>query len=425
MLITLQSQDQRCQLQLKGRLDANWAEHVAKALEAAIRDGYHEVDLDFSDVSYISSAGIRVLLKYSRQLKAARGVLRVVRPIDSVSSVLQLSGLTAILLRQVSPVDTLPPQSPKQLVQETMLRRWHRDGSEFEAYEIAAASPLDVELVGRPEALAGGQLSAAQSHRLRCTADVVAVGLGAFGLRGDDGQARFGEAMAVVGTAVTLPTDGSSVPDYQVTEGELVPELHLLYGVTARGAFSRLIRFEASRSDRRGICLGALVEAVLQDLQSAAAGFAILAESASVVGAMLKRSPVLANGQPLFLFPAVRDWLTFTTERTDEKNLVLITGVAAREPQGEVASCLRPIGPGTGAQGHFHAAVFPYRPLPKGKLELKEAVDSVLGTESATVVMHLLADEREFEGVGQTDLMRGACWAGPLRLQGVFPENHV
>ena len=29
--------------------------------------------------------------------------------------------------------------------------------------------------------------------------------------------------------------------------------------------------------------------------------------------------------------------------------------------------------------------------------------------------MHLLADEREFEGVGQTDLMRGACWVGPLR----------
>ena len=140
--------------------------------------------------------------------------------------------------------------------------------------------------------------------------------------------------------------------------------------------------------------------------------------SRSVVGAMLKRSPTLAGGQSVLTFPTVRDWMSFTTERTDERNLVLIVGVAEREPQPETAPCLRPIGPGTMAHGHFHAAVFPYRPLPKGRLELSETVASVLGTESAQAVMHLLADERQFEGLGQTDLMRGACWAGPLHLQG-------
>ena len=61
--------------------------------------------------------------------------------------------------------------------------------------------------------------------------------------------------------------------------------------------------------------------------------------------------------------------------------------------------------------------MFPYRPLPKGNLNLKESVAGLLATESAQTVLHLLADEREFEGVGQTDLMRGACWAGPLRLR--------
>jgi hypothetical protein len=47
-------------------------------------------------------------------------------------------------------------------------------------------------------------------------------------------------------------------------------------------------------------------------------------------------------------------------------------------------------------------------------LELQETVTQVIGTETAQTVMHLLADEREFEGVGQTDLMRGACWMGQL-----------
>jgi hypothetical protein len=243
---------------------------------------------------------------------------------------------------------------------------------------------------------------------------MLAIGLGAFGRSPEDTQSRFGESLAVGGLAVTMPTDGSSVPDYQVTEGQLVPELHLLYGLTARGAFSRLLRFEAGGSRRGVISLAELVEAALLESESPSAAFAMLAESACVVGAMLQRSPALAAGQSALAFPVVRDWLTFTSERTDERNLVLLLGLAQRTAHPDISACLRPVGPGTEAQGHFHAAVFPYRPLPKGRLELSEALTDVLAIESAQTVMHLLADEREFEGVGQTDLMRGACWVGPL-----------
>jgi hypothetical protein len=114
----------------------------------------------------------------------------------------------------------------------------------------------------------------------------------------------------------------------------------------------------------------------------------------------------------------VRDWLSFTTEPTDERNVALIVGFAERKPRRETAAFLHRIGPGTNAHGHFHAAVFPYRPLPKGNIDLQGTINSLLGTESAQTVMHLLADDREFEGVGQTELMRGACWVGPLGILG-------
>jgi hypothetical protein len=277
---------------------------------------------------------------------------------------------------------------------------------------------LEASLQGQPEAFAAGTLTGALSNRLRCSANMLAVGLGAFGNGPEDTQGRFGEALAIAGIALTFPTDGSCVPDYQITEGQLVPELHLLYGLTARGRFSKLLRFEACRSPRGVIRLTDLIESALQESQSTGAGFAILAESASVVGATLQRSPALAAGQATLAFPAVRDWLSFTTERTDERNLLLIVGIAQRQPQPDLASCLRPIGPSSSVHGHFHAAVFPYRPMPKGLLDLQEAVTQVISTETARTVMHLLADEREFEGVGQTDLMRGACWTGPLREPG-------
>jgi anti-anti-sigma factor len=426
MVITVQSEPDRHEIKLQGRLDANWADLVAKSLETAIRAGHHEVALDFAEVSYISSAGIRVLLKYYKQLKTARGALRVLRPIGPVLTVIRSCGLGAVLLadpphRQA--IDSAAPAPP--MAGQAEPRRWQREGVDFESYGVSSGGTLEGHVLGRPDAFATGQLSAAESQPLRCTGDTLAVGLGAFGLGSEDTQSRLGESLAVAGVAVTLPTDGSSVPDYQLTEGEHVPDLHLVYGLVARGGFSQLIRFEAGRGGRGVVGLGDLVESVLQRLQAASAGFAILAESAGVVGAMLKRSPALVGGQSSVLsFPTVRDWLTFTSERTDERNLVLIAGVAERAPRPETAVCLRPIGPGTAAHGHFHAAVFPYRPLPKGRLELRETVSAVVGTESAQLVMHLLADERQFEGLGQTDLMRGACWAAPLRLQGRVTQTN-
>ena len=418
MEITVQSHADRHELQLQGRLDANWADHLGQAIESAIRAGHHQVDLDFAQINYISSAGIRVLLKYYKQLKTARGLLRVLRPAEAVLAVLQLSGIAELLV----PAAAAAPQSTGTTAGDQAARSWDQAGVDFEAHELAPGCELAGAWFGQPEAFATGQLSAAQSQRVRCTADVLAVGLGAFGADQAEAKTRFGESLAVAGAAVALPTDGSSVPDYQVTEGQLVPELHLLYGLTVRGKFSRLLRFEAGRSPRGVVSLAALVESALDNLQSPAAGFAILAESTGIVGATLQQSPALAAGQSPLAFPGVRDWLTFTTERTDERNVVLIVGVAERSPEPEHSSFLRPVGPGTKAAGHFHAAVFPYRPLPKGRLDLAEAVAQQLGTESAQTVLHLLADEREFEGVGQTDLMRGACWIGPLRPADRQPE---
>src|SRR5262249_10377658 len=158
------------------------------------------------------------------------------------------------------------PATP--IVGQAQPRRWQREGIDFESYEVSSAGALEGHVVGRPEAFRSGQLSAGESQRLRCTADTLAIGLGAFGLGPEDTQSRLGESLAVAGVAVTLPTDGSSVPDYHLTEGEHVPDLQLVYGLIARGEFSQLMRFEAGRSQRGVIGLGDLVESVLQHLQA-------------------------------------------------------------------------------------------------------------------------------------------------------------
>src|SRR6266404_5028570 len=110
----------RHELHLKGRFDANWADHVGNAIESAIRAGHHQIDLDLAQVDYLSSAGIRVLLKYFKQLKTAHGALRVVRTTEAILSVLQLSGIAGLLVAG--------GETPQPAKAQTEMRRWERGG---------------------------------------------------------------------------------------------------------------------------------------------------------------------------------------------------------------------------------------------------------------------------------------------------------
>ena len=430
MEITTHIHEERCVLELNGRLDANWSEHVGQAIETAIRSGQHHIDLDFGKIHYVSSAGLRILIKYFKQLKSARGSLRIVRPTADALEILNLSGMSSLLVHHPSTTPapptspaiasatapaTSPATAPATAPAPTPPREWQHEGVAMAAYELDPQARLTLELVGHPANFGQGSLQAAESTVVRCASDVIAVGLGAFGRHADDTRTRFGESLAVAGTALSMPTDGSSLPDYQVTEASLVPELSLLYGLVARGAFRHLLRFEAAASPRGTLGLSSLLNAALETTATGAAGFVILAESAGLVGATLRQSPALAGGRSPWEFPAIRDWLSFTTERTDERSVILITGFAVRTPSPAAAPFLRPLG-STAAPlpAHCHAAVFPYRPLPKGRLDLMESVTSLLGTDSAQTVLHLMSDDRPFEGLGETDLMRGACWVGPL-----------
>jgi len=69
---------------------------------------------------------------------------------------------------------------------------------------------------------------------------------------------------------------------------------------------------------------------------------------------------------------------------------------------------------GSATSAHIHAAVFPYRPVQRGELAFGKTVADLLNASSPNAVLHLMADTRPFEGVGETDLARGACWIGPL-----------
>ena len=77
MQIKTQSDKEFRELQVSGRLDAEWADTLQQAIEDALREGAHSLLLDLSEVVYISSAGLGVLVSAQKQFQSIRGTFGV------------------------------------------------------------------------------------------------------------------------------------------------------------------------------------------------------------------------------------------------------------------------------------------------------------------------------------------------------------
>ena len=81
---------------IAGSLDSTTSPEAQKSLDAVVA-GAKKVILDFSQLDYISSAGLRVLLGAAKQLRASGGKLGMFGLNQSVREVFDISGFSSIL----------------------------------------------------------------------------------------------------------------------------------------------------------------------------------------------------------------------------------------------------------------------------------------------------------------------------------------
>lgn len=404
MQITAHPGPELVELRLTGRVDATWAEHLSTTIENAVRGGAHRVILNFAGVDYISSLGIRVLLVQYKLLKSVNGSLAISHPSEFCRNVLTTVGLADIMVDDDA---ALSPASAEAAP------RQRRGAADYEVYPQRVTRKLSCSMIGDLALLATTGYNAADCRTLSFPRGTFALGLGAFGQNFEDCRGRFGEFLAAGGCAISLPTnEAHALPDYVVEEGSLVPQVETLYALSGEGDFPLMARFDAAPGGPGKVALSELAGSLLDAAAASTIAFVVLAEAAGIVGAALRRSP--AEAPLVRTLPAVREWLSFTTERSIDKSLCLLVGVASRDVSPAAASFLRPTKPGSATLAHIHGAVFPYRPVQRGELPFDGTIAALLNASSPSAVLHLMADGRPFEGVGETDLSRGACWFGPI-----------
>jgi len=80
-----------------GRLDSHTAPGFEQEVLAAVAGGTTHMLIDFSNIQYISSAGLRIVLIAAKKMKGAGGKLALCGLSDSIADVFKISGFSSIL----------------------------------------------------------------------------------------------------------------------------------------------------------------------------------------------------------------------------------------------------------------------------------------------------------------------------------------
>src|SRR5262249_37484422 len=153
-------------------------DHLATDLGNLVREGAHRLWLDLSAVTYLSSLGLGVLVRFQTQLRSLGGSLKVVNPSEPVREVLDTTRLTALLVGE-------SPGGPGRATWELRAPRrgeFREQGRiALEFFKYPTAGPFQGRLVGDPALLRGCRFGEADCPTVPLGADAVAVGVGALG----------------------------------------------------------------------------------------------------------------------------------------------------------------------------------------------------------------------------------------------------
>lgn len=96
MTINVERDFELVTLEITGRLDTTTAPNLEAVIQELSEDT-KELVFDMSEVEYISSAGIRVVLNAHKKMHTNQGIMRIEKANDIVREVFEMTGLSDML----------------------------------------------------------------------------------------------------------------------------------------------------------------------------------------------------------------------------------------------------------------------------------------------------------------------------------------
>jgi anti-anti-sigma factor len=311
-----------------GRLDAHACADVQQEIGARFGAEAQHLVLNLQDVTYLSSASLRVFLQFHRQAARQGGQFALAAIQPYCREVIRISGLA----------DTLPifEHAAEALAAFEPGRDQHALPIGEFRFSPGVDEPGAIEILGHIDDVLESRVTEDLLESKTFSSKGYSLGLGALGATDAEVMPLLGEMMTIGGTMVWLPTDGHDTPDFLIpkTDSETV-KIRTTFNASLAGAFNEYADFRAATPE--GASLTELYRALFDLARErrpdfrGAIGLAMRADVSAVFGSGVTMSPIAAhapaNGKRITDPENFAKWFEFDTEPRHEQVTGLICGV--------------------------------------------------------------------------------------------------
>jgi anti-anti-sigma factor len=380
----------------KGRIDSMNALEVQRQINDLILSGERRLVVDFGEVNYISSAGLRVFLAAQKQLSKAGGEIILYRMPAGVQRVFQMSGFEKIFRSGSNEEEVRSVLQTEQQSAEVASREIH--GIPVQTIE-KEVGPGKLIVVGSQMNLAGSNYTEKDVVAVKPDDMKYGTGLAAIGDQYDDYKNCFGESVVINKHLYFYPAVKRSAVDFMVyTQNDKDLRYKFLHGFGFTGDFKFILSFESPE----GLTdLARLVQAFHSLSKANVLGIVLMAESKGLLGMNLKRIPIIENkpknNRDIFASENFSEWINFPVEPTDVNNVIIGTGISIKD-RNEADAAIQQVIPKE-QNFHVHACVFGKQPFNKNLQKFDSEVERVLEELEVYKIQHLLGQTHFSTGI--------------------------
>ena len=379
-------------LEIHGRVDGLTASEIKQAIDKITSMGHRRLIVDFSGVTFMSSAGLRVILQTHKSLKTIGGELILLSVPDPVAAVFRISGLEKVMtfMADFSSLKAYLSPEPERILTEL----FDLNGVKYSFQKLESVDGT-IFPVGSSVKLLSSGYTAEDVIRIRQSEISFGAGLAVLGDDFGDFKNLFGESIVINHHFFSYPAVKRPMIDYAIHLVSSPQTLNFFTGFGITGSFTGILRVE---DQNLSVTLEDLIQAANQVAGSACYGIVILSLSGGLMGMNLKRAPIAENSPhtgDIFDPGICHQWMNFSLEEEDMNKTIMAVGIVKKND--EVPDRKKDIlFPGQSAH-HIHALVLQNGLIRNTGADMIRELDRVIQEFTAEKVVHLLPSAK-FKG---------------------------
>lgn len=391
-------------LTLALRLDAAGSEQLRATLAPERLAGVRVVELNLAQVSYLSSAALRVFLSTHKLLRTRGGELTLRAVPEYCRSVLEIAGFAEMIGAGDGAASTAATPAVSWAQAETVHGEWGTL-----RYLPVSKEPGYIEIAGDIMDVLAARVTPKHVFSKTFSEKAYSIGLGGLGDKLDDYYTLMGEMITIGGTMVWLPCDGNDRPDFLIPKSDKGQvRMRTGFNASLAGAFNEEVEFVSAKPG--GATMSELYRLLFEQAKrrrpdfKGVIGLAMRAEMPAVYGAGVTRAPVAtqapANGKLITDPSNFATWFEFDKEPRHRGVTGLIAGCGI-----DLTTDLSPLNKeylertfyvnpantaATGMTLHNHVVMFNPQPMPADGFTLESEIASVVSQGEFRDMRHML-----------------------------------